>query len=378
MNSIPTPADRFEEWLHAPLGREDCEDPRFAIRRATPADYERIYDTVDRAFGRKRPRAVYDWLYRRNPFGLARCWITTLRSTGELLKTGADFPWPIWRGREPLPGVVGGDAATLPDWQRKGLSRLRRPITRSHPWYGEVCSIAGPNEGSRAVARDAERSDQLLGFLPGGIRPLHARALLERVRVPAPLARVLGGTSDALLAGWDGLALRTDADGRSGGRIEELRRFDGAFDDLTLRCMSFPMFWSPHNADFLNWRYLDHPGESYRAFALVEDERPTAYAVLRLDREGDGATLAELVAPRAPSAHARGLLRHALTLARDAGCAYLAFFGTPSWPHWPALRRAGFLPYRSPNFLEASCRSLGPEVTRMESWQLGPGDRDYH
>ncbi|HEB89982.1 MAG TPA: hypothetical protein ENI85_10460, partial [Deltaproteobacteria bacterium] len=61
---IPTPPDAFEEWLEVPI-TEDPGDPRFLVRRATPDDFERIYDLVDAAFGRRRSREQYDWLYRR-------------------------------------------------------------------------------------------------------------------------------------------------------------------------------------------------------------------------------------------------------------------------------------------------------------------------
>jgi len=70
----------------------------FEVRRARPEEFERIYDTVDAAFGRKRPRELFDWLYVRNPGGIARCWIVVERETGTILKTGAGFPWPILRG----------------------------------------------------------------------------------------------------------------------------------------------------------------------------------------------------------------------------------------------------------------------------------------
>ena len=72
---------------------------------------------------------------------------------------------------------------------------------------------------------------------------------------------------------------------RSSESTEEVRRFDTHFDPVTVRHMRTPLFWCPHNADFLNWRYLDHPTETYVAFAVVEKEEPIAYAVARIDAE---------------------------------------------------------------------------------------------
>ena len=168
---IPTPADPFEEWFRLPVEALPDDSP-YEVRRARPEEFPRLYDVVDRAFGVKRPRDLFDWLYLRNPFGIARCWIVVERKTGDVLKTGAAYPWPVWRGSEPLLGSLGGDAATLPDWQRRGLSRVRNQVRNTHPWYARFCGIAGPNEGSRAVMRKQGRGANVLGRLRGlGLGP---------------------------------------------------------------------------------------------------------------------------------------------------------------------------------------------------------------
>lgn len=370
---IPTPPDTIEEFLSLPLGKTS-DDPRVDVRRARPEEFERVYDLVDEAFGKKRPRPLYDWLYRQNPFGHARVWIVESRETGEFLKTGAFYPWPIWRGDEVLTGSLSGDAGTRPDWQRKGLSRPRRLVRRSHPWSGKICTIAGPNEGSRVVTQKAGEGDSILGALTGGVGVLRGAPLLERAGLPSLLAKPAGALATGLFAAWRSLALRRA--GESSLRIEAVDRFTTDFDEVTLRTMRFPAYWSPHNADFLNWRYLDHPGETYRGFALVENERPVAYSVLRI--AGNEATLAEFAAESGPSRHDVQLLAATFEAARQAGCAYVNFFSTPVWRHWGLFRRAGMLPFETKNFLDATYKPDEAASQKMESWQLTPGDRDYH
>ena len=277
------------------------KDSPFIVRRALPEEFELIYDTVDIAFGRKRSREVYDWLYRRNPHGFARCWILVERESDTILKTGASFPWPIWRGNEPLRGSLGGDAATLPDWQRKGLSKIRRRILNLHPFHRQTAYIGGPNASSRALLRNSGRAANVLGRLRGGIAVLRGGALLEHVGVPSPLSRPLGSAADAIFSVWPGRRVRksTQAD----VRVEQVQRFTTDFDDATSRHMTWPKFWCPHNADFLNWRYLDHPGESYTGLALLKADRPEGYAVLRLS--GPAATLSEFVVGSSPAADFR-------------------------------------------------------------------------
>lgn len=365
---IPTPPDLFDEWMTLPVSRES-DDERFIVRRASEADYERIWDCVDAAFGRARPRALFEWLYRANPFGRARVWIVEERATGQVVKTGAFYPWPIWRGDEPLVGSLSGDAATAPAWQRKGLSAIRRRVRRSHPWSRTIASIAGPNEGSRTVTKKAGEGSSILGPLRGGLAVLRGAPLARRAGVPDIVARAAGVAVDPLARLWARAGLRPDG---HPPRVETVARFTSDFDALTLRTMRFPLYWCPHNADFLNWRYLDHPIEPYVAVALVEEEAPVAYAVVRL--AGEEASVAEFAAP---PERADALMQAVLARAREAGAAWLTFFAPPGWRHWGVFRRAGFVRYTTKNHLDAVYWPRKEESERMEAWQVTPGDRDY-
>jgi hypothetical protein len=370
---ISTPPDPFEEWFRMPVTEGPADSP-FLVRRAPPSEFERVYDTVDAAFGRKRPRALYDWLYRQNPGGTAQSWVVEERASGTILKVGTNFPWPIRHGDECLMGLLGGDAATLPEWQRKGLSAIRRKVTRTHPWYDRMCAIAGPNAGSRALIRKSGRSPRLLGRLRGGIAMLQSGAVLEKVGVPALLASPAGRVADALFSTLP--ARRRSRAKIPGISMEQVSRFTPEFDAATEKHMRTNSFWCPHNSDFLNWRYLDHPDETYVARVMLEADRPEGYSVLRI--AGNAATLSEFVASTSTPSHAVHLLGDAMHFAREAGCAYLNFFSTSQWRHWPLFRRAGFLPYRSQNEAEAGCKRYGPEAQIEANWQLLPGDRDYH
>lgn len=364
---ICTPPDPFDEWMA--LEVPPCDDPVVDVVRARPDEFDRIYDCVDEAFGRARSRELYDWLYRRNPYGLARVWYVRERSTGRILKTGASLPWPIWRDDRPLLGVLAGDAATVPDWQRRGLSAIRRTMVRSHPWHGTVVSIAEPNQGSRIVSTKAGDGDMILGRLRGGVAVLRAGPVLERAGLPGWLATGVGAAASPVLRTWQRFGARV----RSDLRFEPIDRFTTDLDDVTVRTMHFPLYWCPHNADFLNWRYLDHPTESYAGFALVDDDRPVAYSVLRIG--GYDATISEFAA--SPQ-HASTLMAHTLGVARAAGCPRVNFFAPPSWRHWTAFRRAGFLPYTTTHHLLGIDWHDRETSDRLESWQVTPGDRDYH
>ena len=366
---LETPGDLIDEWLAIPPAKRS-DDARFEVKQARPQDFERIYDCVDEAFGEPRPRSVYEWRYQANPYGRARVWYAEEISTGRIIRTGAFFPWPIAYDGEPLKGSLSGDFGTVPDWQRHGLTAVVRNVRRSHPWHGQIVSMAGPNAGSRAVITKAGEQSSILGALPGGVAVLDGTPFLQRAGLPLWLASPIGH-----LAGLgSSLLRRLTARTSSGLRFEPLSRFSSDLDAVTLETMRFPRYWCPHNSDWLNWRYLDHPAESYSGFVLLEEEsdRPLGYSVLRLASEQ--ATLSEFaVSPR----YAGVLLSHTLGSAAAVDCAYVNFFAPPGWRHWSLFRRAGFLPYATNNFMDATDWSNKTESEELASWQVTPGDRDY-
>ncbi len=369
--SIGIPEDPYDEFMRLPVGLKSS-DPRFDVRRAEEHELEQVFDCVDAAFGRRRPREAFDWLYRRNPYGRAQVWIVVERATGRILKTGANFPWPVWHGWEEIPGMVSGDAATLPEWQRKGLSAIRRTVRRSHPWHGKRCSISGPNDSSRAVAAKDGTAHKILGSLPGALLPLRVIQDPEGSTLPTSIASLSNQALSGVVSAWHLLTLKQDAD----YRIETIRRFESGHDALTLGTMQFPGYWCPHSWKFLNWRYLDHPVESYSALALWRADVMLGYAVVRLS--GTRATLSEFAVPDQDRGTASALLSGVIGLTREAGCSGLAFFGTPSWRHWGLFRLAGMLPVRTNNYMEISYDVDPAGSLNPRNWQLMPGDRDYH
>lgn len=370
-HSLPhfTRADRFEEWLHAPVPLEATPHPRFEIRRAMPADFEAIYRLVNETFGVTRSQLQFDWIYRRNPHGLARCWIVFERESGRLVSSSASWPWPLARGKDCLEGVLDGDSVVAPGWQRQGIDRLRAEIGGSHPWEADTIALSWPNEKSVGAVIKRGRGAHIHGPVPKGVLMLNAKAYLaERART-AGMGAACGSAVDLSLKAWRRLVLGH----LTGVRIEALRRFESSLDEVTQRCMSWPGFWSPHEAEFLNWRYLEHPVAHYLAFALVEEGTPTGYYVLKID--GQASWLMEFVAPASPRHSAKILLLHAIETAHGAGCTHIVFWAPPEWRHWKLMRAAGFLPLPSGIYFWPAGED--PELRRFTMWQWVPGDMDF-
>jgi GNAT superfamily N-acetyltransferase len=357
--------EQLEDWLAQPV-LATCRDERFEIRRATPDEYPAIRELLGEAFGTLRNAELHDWLYRKSPNGYARCWITLERATGALVANETRWPWPLAWGRRVLRGEMIGDAAVATRFQRQGVGDLRAPFRTSHPWYADTAAISWPNEASRQAANKHGYGDRLQGPIPSATRPLELAGILE-ARLPASFEGLRRCTS---ALGKLRLPLPIRLRHRSASDVGPVARFDSSFDSVTAAFMPERAYWSPRTPEFLNWRYLEHPVHEYVALAATSGDEAMGYTVIRLENEV--ATLMEFTAPIDARKCRAALLAAAFEVARDAGCKRLTFFSPDSWPHWPFLRRAGFVMRPSDRWLQAR----GP-VKEGTAWQLVPGDTDF-
>lgn len=365
---IDAKARNFAEWLNTPIDLTS-QDPRFEVRRATRDDFDQIYDLVDTVFEQTRPRAAYEWLYRANPAGTARCWLVIERDSGQLVASESRFPWPLAHGTKRIECILSGDFATLPRRQRQGIFQLRSEIRDSHPWRNRTIALSVPNAKSRGALAKHGRAHAILGPFPRGVLLLDGADYLRYHGFPHSAARVVGGAADAALGLWH----RSVLPSASNIRVEELNHFDSSLDALTHRCMSTPTYWCPHEADFLNWRYFENPVTSYLARVALVDDEVSGYGVVRITDER--ATLMEFVASPAPQPLAGVLLRAIASAAREAGCHLLEFYATSGWRFWSLFRRAGLVSCKSEIRLSARCPGRA-DVSQEENWQLLPGDSD--
>jgi hypothetical protein len=230
--------------------------------------------------------------------------------------------------------------------------------------------IGWPNPKTLARAANRGWTALSLGPLPRWVLPLRtARHLQPRYSLPKPLAAAAGAATDFSL----GLARALGTVGHN-VRVESISAFDDGFDPVTWAGMAAPEFWSPHDAEFLNWRYVAHPIREYACLAACEGDDPCGYSVVRL--APNRAVLMELAFPPNAPHVAHTLIRRAAKIAREAGCPKLDFETTPSWPYAALLKRAGFMEAPSKLYLAAYGRSFPHEETALEHWRLVPGDQD--
>ncbi len=185
--------------------------PRFDIRRALPAEFDGIYDLVNDGYGRKRSRSRFDWIYRRNPYGTARCWVVFDRASGQLVGCYASWPWPVARGAQWMEGTLDGDSVVAPAWQHQGIYGLRSQAWRSHAWQRTAISLSWPNRKSYGAGIKYGRTAEIVGPAPKAVLMLNTKAYLAEHHWPAFVSAAGGALLDTALTAWRELVLPSQA-----------------------------------------------------------------------------------------------------------------------------------------------------------------------
>ncbi len=171
---------------------------------------------------------------------------------------------------------------------------------------------------------------------------------------------------------------------RPRGEVHEVDRFGARHDELWARVARDMECAVVRDASYLNWKYVEQPGQDFLRLEVVEGETARGVAVLAF-HEPDGkyayrrASLVELVAPPSDDRSLRETIAVASRAAAGRGadslvCLHIGARLTA------ALRRSGFLIREPGRFLLVSPGDLEGEARRRvlsaEGWFATQGDSD--
>jgi hypothetical protein len=197
-------------------------------------------------------------------------------------------------------------------------------------------------------------------------------------KLPRPAARIAGIGVRALSA------VRDLVSDHRGVQPREIDRFDASHDALWSRMAADVTCAVVRDSSYLNWKYVDQPGQSFVRLEISLGDSVTGVAVLMF-REPDTrfryrrAFLVDIVAPLSNSAVLEQVVHAVIRAAADRQAdALLCHHMNANLTR--ALGACGFRMRRPTRYLVVSAESL-PEsvrqqVTSAEGWLLTQGDSD--
>jgi len=250
------------------------------MREYTKGDEVRILEYKNSAVAPQDRRSLgyWEWQYTRNPSRITTIWIAEDGDT--LAGHYALMPLGMKVGAETFPGAQSVDTFTHDEYRRLGIFTALAE---------RVYSLAGEHGisvlyGFPSVAA-YEGFVKKLGWIKVTSvekmnKPLDITSLVlfivdaVRQKRPIPLSSLLLGP----FRSW--CRIRRLLSRFPGASVTRIGRFGKEADDLWTEIASEISIRVVKDAKYLNWRYIDKPGNSYNVFRVSWHERNLGYIVV--------------------------------------------------------------------------------------------------
>jgi hypothetical protein len=203
------------------------------------------------------------WLYDRNPAGSALTWLVEHVESGEIIGAASAYARLTRVGDRVVKAGILADFVIAHGHRIAGPAvMVQRAIMESSRAYGFEFLYGYPNKGAEPIFPRLRYKK--IGETSLWVKPLRTAPQLQKFI--HPMAARLGGLfGDRLLIGND---LRLALTRPGGLRVCSAPGLDNRFDALWDRAQRRVPIAGVRNAEYLRWRYADHPTQKYSFFAL--------------------------------------------------------------------------------------------------------------
>ncbi len=336
-----------------------------------------LYEFHQQAFpGERKDRFISRWLWKHveSARRLAiepRVWLC--RQRGAVVAHNGAIPIKLKIGDEEQLVAWIGETASIDTYRHEDIGfRLLSQASEELPF----CLSVGQSERTRTALLQ-------MGWVQ--VAPLTIAQFV--IHPEAVQHGKLSGPS-ALAAGWGSRvtsAVRTLLNHRPTMEIQQVTRFDDRHDRLWQMAARDITCGVIRDAAYMNWKYVDQPGQDILRLELIEQETVRGVVILQFCEPNDDypyrhAFLADLVSPLSDERLLQQLVQIASTAAAERNTdALVCQYVCP--PLSRILRQNGFRMYEPDQYLLVNPRQLPLEsrvkVLAGKDWFVTPGDAEF-
>jgi hypothetical protein len=310
----------------------------------------------------------FDWLYRENPSGPAQAWVAIEEGSGRGMGAAAAFPRKFCVGQSIRPGYVLGDFCIDHQYRSLGLAlQLQRACIEQ---FGSPCSLPSydfPSDQMMAVYRRMQIAPT--GSMVRWSKPLRAERKVGELVKSSALARILAAPINKLLE-WKDIATASNG----GWTIAQHRGDCGEeFTGLAHTVGSRYGACVERSAEYLNWRYLRHPGAYHEILTARWGEELKGYVVFS-HTETDG-KIVDLFG-FSNTAMWTALVSHVVALLREREIITVSVPSLATSPWRELLKGWGFRPREAFPVVVYAPGRMAASAEDAASWFLMDGDRE--
>ena len=319
-----------------------------------------LQENLSAAIDRRR----FDWLYRDCPSGEGKAWLAIEEKTDRVIGAAAVFPRKMNLAGQIQEGCVFGDFCISPDHRSLGPAlQLQRKCIDS---VADGPFRAGYDLPSTSMLAIYQRLGiKTTGKLVRMTKLLRSNAKVAAKVKPRFLAGGLSAAANVVLS-----ARRGSLKLKSGVSIEVHKGgFGSEFTELAARTKGYLGISAERSAEFLTWRYTEHPQNQYETLTARRGANLQGYLVCT--QQGSSTHVADCIGE---SAKVRGdLLRGLMTFVKTRKAESINVPVLESHAFCAELRDMGFSARES---VPAVFLQSKGEAAPATGWFLLDGDRE--
>lgn len=311
--------------------------------------------------------ATYDWKYRVNPQGETIAYVAS-NSADALVACSMFMPWQFAVGGAPVRACQWTDLYIEPEYRGQSIAdlTLQGALEQSRQAGSPIC-FAFPNAYSVPLHR--KNNGTHIGGLVRYTRPLDVEYLVRR-RISNPaLAKTIAAVVNPGMRLMHRRRLSDDYE------IERVAECGAEFDELWRRHLAAHADWimSWKDAAYLNWKYVDAPGDHRRLYAVRQDGRLEGFVVL--ESTADVGNIVDLLGISGEVVEE--LIAFALATFRSEKKQSAAFTALEGNAYFETFKSLGFVQRPCPGnlfaYFDESCSQVPRDASK---WFVTFGDSD--
>ena len=354
---------------------------KWTMRKYKEGDEVRIIDYQNRGMRPEDRRSLdyWHWEYAHNPTGIKTIWIA--EDNDLLVGHYALMPLGMKVGSRILPGAQSVDTFTHHNYRRLGIFVALAT---------KVYDLAGNNGisvlyGFPSIAAYHGFVKRLQWIKVSSIdimlRPLSKLSLILQILTQAKTKNIKGIFSLIFYYLFDKFLRRKKPILHSGLKVKRIKRFHEILDKLWAEIELEDRIRVVKNQEYMNWRYIEKPGNSYSAFQVEDGNTIIGYIVIENKLSAGTYLKKGLILDilcKSNGLHMRQLLKIGAIILNQRGADTILFWTVTGSQDQDLLRSEGFAPIGERILI---ARSNLPTVNIRElsnpyHWHIVAGDVD--
>lgn len=320
-----------------------------------------LSDTLNSSADARR----FDWLYLKNPDGAARAWLAKDGASGHYMGASAIFPRRVKVRKQEITACIFGDFGIERDYRTLGPAlQLQRATLKGMHEAGFAFGYDLPSTSMLGVYRrlEIEPAQSLLRMA----KPLRANRKISQAVKPAVVAGAASAAANFALATRDSLRRSKS----SADISAQTGRFTLEFTELANRADAGGAGHVHRTAEYLNWRFLDHPHRRYEILTAHVGKELKGYLIFM--EEGPDARIVDWFGEDVAEIR-NALVSHAVEILRGRNTETVSLPISASHPWRFELESLGFRARESQPIVTVENKTGGVE---RAPWFFLEGDRE--